>query len=301
MAAPFTLRPFAPADLPGVLKLLRAATSFDGGIGALSPDEVAVLLDHPITGHGALWRVAVAQNQVVGFLDVRHIGTKRTELRFAVNPAFRRQGIAAALLADVPKGRRLLVSTRASVPAASTLLTKLGFTERFRDVRLRRETGRFEAMKAPSWASIEEDRTRDPRRFMGVLRALGDDDLDDPALPRALLARPGCRVFYVHTPQGDDGVAVIVASTHAKKSEQNKDGASVIGVLERADLTKALRGKGVSRPLVRTALQALVDDGYAFLEATAPKQRQAAVDLYLKEGFEIVDEDIQWIRRDDGS
>jgi GNAT superfamily N-acetyltransferase len=300
MTANTRICPLEPKEhLQGVLKLLRACASFDGGVGALSPDELAVLLDHALTEQGGAWRVAVSQGVVVGLLDVRFVGTKRTELRLAVNPAFRRQGIAKALLAAVPLQRRLLMTTRASVPAATSLLAKSGFTERFRDVRLRRDAQRFERIELPTWATIEEDRSRDPRRFLAMRSALGDDDIEDPALATALLARPGCRPFYLQSPKGDDGLAVIMASTHAKKAEQRADGSSTVGVLERADLTKAVRGKGLSRPLVRAGLNALVDDGYAFIEAAAPKQRQAAIDLYLKEGFEIVDEDIHWIRRDD--
>jgi ribosomal protein S18 acetylase RimI-like enzyme len=302
MAAPFLIQSLDPAaHLQGVLKLLRACASFDGGIGVLSADELAGLLDHALTEHGGAWRVAISQHSVVGLLDVRFVGTKRTELRVAVNPAFRRQGMATALFAEAPLGRRLLTTTRASVPAATALLTKLGFSERFRDVRLRRDAHRFDAIEMPSWASLDEDRTRDPRRYLAMLTALGDDVIDDSALAAATLARAGCRAFYVRSPKGDDGLALIVASTQAKKAEQRTDGSSFIGVLERADLTKAVRGKGLSRPLVRAGLNALVDDGYTVVEAYAPKQRQAAIDLFLKEGFEIVDEDIHWIRRDDGS
>jgi ribosomal protein S18 acetylase RimI-like enzyme len=66
-----------------------------------------------------------------------------------VNPAWRRQGIGRALLRAAPSDRRLLMTTRASVPGAAELLEKEGFKERYREARMRRKAKGLAPMEIP--------------------------------------------------------------------------------------------------------------------------------------------------------
>lgn len=298
----WTISPFSPdIHAAGVLKLWSAVGGFDGSVSARSSRELSALLAHPASKRGEAWRVAVAGNDaVVGVLEVRFVGTRRTELSLAVNPAWRRQGIARALVDALPTGRRLLAHSRASLDGATAFLTQAGFVERWRDVRLRRSAGDLEPPRLPSWASLEEDRSRDVDRFLRVAgEALAPDEIEDRDSAALLLGRPGTRVLYLQTPQGDQGVVVTSALLQAKKAERDAEGRPTVGVLEHVGLAKPCRGRGLSRPFVRAGLARLAKDGYQTLEVIADGRRDSAVDLYVKEGFEAVDEEIRWIRRDD--
>jgi len=304
MPSGWTLRPFdAESDKAGVLKLWRDAAGFDASVEVRTQSQLDALLAHRMSEGGADWRVATASNNaVVGALTISYVGSLRTELTLAVNPAWRRRGIGKALLAEAPAGKRLLISTRASVAAATTLLEQQGFTERHRTVRLRQKAIDFDdqALPLPNWAKVAEDEAREALRYISAAKSVfGDEEPSDPRFVAAQLQRPGVRVIYLSSPKGDDGICVIGPSPQLKKSDLKKDGSGNVGLLIKVALSKATRGKGVSRPLVRAGLCQLVDDGYAELEVTADKRRQAAIDLYLREGFVTTDEDIHWIRRDD--
>lgn len=303
MSAGWTLRPMNPdVDKAGLLKLWRDASGYDAGVPVMTESELDALLDHPMSEGGKSWRVAVASNNaVVGALEVRMVGTLRTQVSVAVNPAWRGRGVGRALIDAAPAGRRLLVTTRASVASATTLAERSGFAERYRTVRLRHpaEEGAFDPPKLPSWARIQEDPARETLRFIAAARVVfGPEEPDDPRYVAAYLQRPGVRVLYLRSPKGDDGICVLGPHPQVKKSELKPGGAPMVGLIERVALSKATRGKGVSRPLVRAGLRQLVADGYQELEVTADKRKQAAVDLYLQEGFEVVDEDIHWIRKE---
>lgn len=298
----WTVSPFSrDAHGPGALKLWAAVGGFDGSVPARTPEELDAILAHPASQGGAAWRVAVAGNDaVVGVLEVRFVGTRRTELSVAVNPAWRRQGIARALFQALPEGRRLLTSSRASLDGASAFLRAMGFQERWRDLRLRRAAADVEPPKLPSWATLEEDASRDVDRFLRVAKeALAPDEVEDREAARLILRRPGARVLYLQTPQGDQGVVVTSALDRAKKAERDADGRPTVGVLEHVGLAKPCRGRGLSRPFVRAGLQLLADAGYVELEVIADGRREQAVEVYRREGFEVVDEEIRWIRRDD--
>jgi GNAT superfamily N-acetyltransferase len=304
MPAGYTIRPFEPeADKAGLLKLWRDAAGFDASVPMMTQSQLDALLAHPMSEQGAPWRVAAASNNaIVGAMSVRFLGSLRTELSLAVNPAWRGRGIGQGLLAEAPANKRLLITSRGSVSAASELLEKQGFTERFRTVHLRHDAKTFDdsPLPLPSWATIKEDDAREALRYIGAAKAVfGEDEISDARYVAAELQRPGVRVIYLRSPKGDDGIAVIGPSPQVKKGELNPDGSCSVGLLERVALSKAVRGKGVSRPLIRAGLSQLIDDGYAQLEVTADKRRQAALDLYLREGFEVHDEDVHWIRRDD--
>ena len=298
----WTVSPFSPSlHARGVLKLWSAISGFDGSVPARTEGELDLLLAHPSTEGARSWRVVVAGNDaVVGVLELRFIGTLRTELCIAVNPAWRRQGIGRALLAEVPAKKRLLTSSRKSHEGATAFLHAMGFSERWRDARLRRGAEPLEASKLPSWASLDEDLRRDAARLRRVAaQALAPEETDELEL-EALLQRPGVRVLYLRTPDGDQGVLVTGPLERAKKAERDGDGQPTVGALERIGLAKPCRGRGLSRPFLRAGLRQLLTEGYAALEVIADGRREQAVDLYRREGFDAVDEEIRWIRRDDG-
>jgi GNAT superfamily N-acetyltransferase len=297
----FDVRPFEAAkDRSGVLKLWAAVCGFDGSVPPVSPDHLDALLEDAATDGGSGWRVATAPNgAVVGVLDVYFVGSKRTRFSMAVNPAWRRSGIGARLLEELPGDKRLLTASRLSVDGATALLEKAGFSERHREARLRMPRVELDEIELPEWASLEEDESRDEGRFADACHEAFGEGEDGPGVVSALLGRPGTRVTYLTTPQGDQGVCVVTALDRCKKSERTKDGEPRVGLLERVGLAKACRGKGLSRPFVRHGLRLLWDDGYEFFEVTADGRRPQAQKLYERDGFTEFDEDILWIRRDD--
>lgn len=298
----FDVLPFRSSEhRAGVLKLWAAVSSFDGSVPPRSPEHLDALLEHESSERGAPWRVALAPNgAVVGVLLVRFIGTRRTQIEVAVNPAWRRQGIGRRLLDEVPQNKRLLVASRASVEAATAFLTSLGFTERHRDARLRAPRYDVDVPDLPTWASVEEDTTRDPVRYARVAEiALSEDEREAVEVADALLGRPGTRVFYLKTPEGDQGLCLVTALDRSKKAERRSDGSTTVGLLEQIGLARACRGKGLSRPLVRFGLRALAEDDYGWFEVVSDGRRPQAQKLYEKEGFRVHDEDIHWIRKDD--
>lgn len=296
----FTLRPFTVDDKLGLQRLWGAVASFDGSVPARSALEIDALLAHPAHRQGSQWRVAVAgNNAIVGAVEVAFVGTVRTELMLAVNPAWRRQGVGRALLDTVPNDRRLLATTRASAQGAAELLTAAGFVERFREARMRRKAQGLAPMPMPEGAVVDVDEEADGPRLLAALTAVfGDDAEKDPGLVKAWLARPGCRALYLVIGKSDRGVCVVAGGEHAKKSERAPSGEATIGVVEQVGLAKSARGKGMSRPLVRAGLVELGRAGFLELEVTADRRRESAVELYEAEGFAVVDEDVHWIKRE---
>lgn len=298
----FTIRPFDEgADRAGVLKLWTAVAGFDGSVSARTPEILNALLAHPASRGCSGWRVAVAGNgAVVGVMEVQFVGTLRTELSIAVNPAWRRQGIGAALLDEAPAGKRLLVASRDSVAGATALLKGAGFSERYREARLRRRVHGLEPIEPPAGARIVEDPNRDPARCVAAFTAVfGDEAEQDVPLVRALLSRPGASVLYTVVQKRDHGVCVVVGNDRARKVERDHAGEPTVGLVERVGLTKEMRGRGLSRSLVRAGMMRLARSGYADIEVLADRRRPSAVELYEKEGFVVVDEDVHWMRRED--
>lgn len=262
--------------------------------------EIDARLAHPAHRKGASWRVAVAGNgAIVGALEVGFVGSVRTELLLGVNPAWRRQGIGRALLDEAPQERRLLVTSRASAQGASELLSSAGFSERYREARMRRKAKGLEPLEVPDGGRVEVDPGRDVKRLVAALQnVFGDDGETDEGLVAAWLARPGCKALYLTLARRDYGVCLVAGSEHAKKSERNASGEPTIGVVEQVGLAKAMRGKGMSRPLVRAGLLELARGGFVELEVSADRRRDSAVELYEAEGFALVDDDIHWMRRE---
>ena len=258
----WSVRPFVADDRAAVLRLLDAVGGFDASVPPLSEVEIDALVGSESTEAGALWRVATNDEKtLVAALCVRHLGTKRTRLTVAVNPAFRRRGIGSALIAELPTDRRLLSTTRASLESASAFLQNQGFEERHRDVRLRRPLVDIPSFKLPAWAQLVEDETGDPKRYVAVAKAALDDPELDEALVAAHLQAPKARAMYLQTPQGDQGVVFVRALDRAKRSELDETGISSVGLLRDIGLSKSVRGKGLSRPLMRAGLDLMVRRG----------------------------------------
>ncbi|MCP4502477.1 MAG: hypothetical protein GY822_21200 [Deltaproteobacteria bacterium] len=296
----WTIRFFRRDDVSKVAKLLSAVAGFDSSVEAKSESWLSNILEHPSVSSDEQWSVAEAKNgAMVGVCLSFNVGTTRTEVVVAVNPAWRRQGIGKTFIESLPKKRRFLIDTKASVVGATAWLKSAGFEERYRHKLMRREVGSETEASLPSWASIEDDRGRDAQRFRTTdLLVNGEDAETEMDAVKQKLQRAGTRILYMQTPKGDDGYALLVASEWCKKDEFDRNGAPTIGVLEHIGLSKSVRGKGLSRPLLRTALMGFAEDGYAAVEVLADARRQAAVELYVREGFSEYDEVIHWIRRD---
>lgn len=297
----WTIRPFDPAhDRAGVQKLWAGVCSFDGSVPTRTSAEIEARLKHPAHQGGAHWRVVIAGNgAIVGALEVGFVGSVRTEVLLAVNPAWRRQGVGRVLLQAAPRDRRLLVTSRLSIPGAGELLASEGFSERYREARMRRKAKGIERLEIPDGAVVQVDTERDVDRCRRALaEVFGDDAEQNEGLLTAWLRRPDCRALYLKVGSRDLGVCIIAGSEHAKKSERKQDGAATIGVVEQVGLSKQARGKGMSRPLVRAGLVELAAMGFTDLEVLADRRRASAAELYEAEGFAVVDDDVHWIRRE---
>jgi ribosomal protein S18 acetylase RimI-like enzyme len=301
----WNIRAFEPGgDDAGITKLLMQVATFDGGVAALSSSMLAARLQHPSAHSGEAWRVAVSSNgTIIGALLVFFVGTLRTEVLVAVNPAFRRQGIGRSLLDLAPREKRLLATSRSSVGGASALLTAAGFTERYGSLLMRREVGKAPSLPVEGMA-FNEDPKKDARRAIVALTAsLGDDVDDDRGWMKARLGRDRVGVVYLQAPGEDEvivdaGICIVEPSDRARKGERTASGEPIVGVIADVGLMRTMRGKGMSRALVREGIRMAERLGFRFVEVAADKRRAAAVELYEREGFEIIDEEIHWLRRE---
>ncbi|MDP2344350.1 MAG: GNAT family N-acetyltransferase [Deltaproteobacteria bacterium] len=301
----WSVRTFQPGpDDAGIVKLLGQVATFDGSVAAMNSDMLAARLDHPSARSGSAWRVAVASNgAIIGAVLCFFTGTVRCEVVVGVNPAFRRQGIGRALLDTAPRDRRLLCSSRESVGGARALLESSGFTERYRSLLMRKEAVGIEDLVVDD-AKIVEDIRKDSRRaILALTAALGEEADDDRAWMKARLARPRAAALYLEVSGSDGkpvdgGVCVVAPCERAKKGERTAAGEPIVGVIEDIGLMKNLRGRGLSRALVRAGMRKLQQIGYRFVEVSADKRRTPAIELYVKEGFDVVDEDVHWLRKE---
>ncbi len=301
----WSIRAFvAGDDDAGISKLLLQVATFDGGLDALSSTMLAARLAHPSAMNGAAWRVAESSNgTIIGALLVFFIGTMRTEIVVGVNPAFRRQGIGRALVDTAPRDRRLLCTSRESVGGASALLEAAGFSERHRHALMRREATSVPLLDIDG-VQIVDDPPKDVRRAIVVLTAsIGDDVDDDRGWWKARLGRERCAVLYLQAEADngdlvDAGICMVAPSERAKKGERTASGEPIVGVITDVGLMRSMRGKGLSRALVRAGMKRAEQLGFRFVEVAADKRRAAAIELYEREGFEAVDEDISWMRKE---
>lgn len=296
------IRAFTRDDRVGLQKLWAGLASFDGSVPARTATELEALLAHPAHRGGARWHVAVAGNgAIVGAIEVGFVGSVRTSLLFGVNPAWRRQGVGRALLEQAPQERRLLVTSRASVGGAAELLTSAGFSERYREARMRRPAQGLEPLPLPEGTRLDVDATGDVPRLLAVLHGVfGEDAEQDAGLLGSFFSRAHFRVIYLKRRDEDVGVCVVSGSERAKKSERSPDGTPTVGVVHEVGLVRSMRGRGLSRPLVRAGLVELARCGFKDIEVSADRRRDSAVELYEAEGFQVVDEDVHWLRREPG-
>jgi len=301
----WNIRAFEPgADDAGVAKLLMQVATFDGGVAALSPTMLSARLQHPSAHQGQAWRVAASSNgTIIGALLVFFVGTLRTQVLVAVNPAFRRQGIGRGLMDLAPREKRLLATSRTSVGGASALLAASGFTERHGSLLMRREVGKAPSLPMEGMAFNEDPRKDARRAIVALTAALGDEVDDDRGWMKARLGRDRVGVVYLQAPGEDEvivdaGICIVEPSDRARKGERTASGEPIVGVIADVGLMRTMRGKGMSRALVREGIRMAERLGFRFVEVVADKRRAAAVELYEREGFEVVDEEISWLRRE---
>jgi ribosomal-protein-alanine N-acetyltransferase len=111
------IRPAAPGDLAAIDAIQRA-----------SPDAAHWAASEYLEYNCI---VAVVDQRVVGFLVFREAADEREVLNLAVDPAFRRRGVAATLLCAALRSSpgRWFLEVRASNRAARELYRKVGFIE----------------------------------------------------------------------------------------------------------------------------------------------------------------------------
>ncbi|HEY1101766.1 MAG TPA: GNAT family N-acetyltransferase, partial [Myxococcota bacterium] len=270
------IRPFvAGDDDEGLCKLLMQTASFDGGVDAWSPVMLAARLAHPSSDDGRPWRVAESSNgTIIGALLVFFVGTLRTEVVVGVNPAFRRQGIGTALLAEAPPDRRLLATTRQSIGGATALMEAAGFVERHRHLVMRREATSIGQLPVEGITIVTDD-AKDVRRAIVVLTAaVGDDVDDDRTWMKVRLSRERCAVLYLQLEDDagefvDAGICVVAPSERARKGERTASGEPIVGVISDVGLMRSARGKGLSRALVREGMRKAERLGFRFVEVVA--------------------------------
>jgi len=301
----WSIRAYEPGgDDAAVVKLLSQVATFDGGLEAWSEPMFQARFAHPSAHSGEAWRVAVSSNgTVIGALLVLFVGTLRTEIIIGVNPAFRRQGIGRALLELAPRDKRLMCTSRESVGGAGALLEHARFRERHRSLLMRRETAGVGALPVEGMTLVDDDKRDARRAIITLTAALGDDVDDDRGLMKARLGRERCGVVYLEArgPDGkatDAGICIVSPCDRAKKGERAASGMPNVGVISEVGLVRNMRGKGLSRALVREGIRLAERLGFRFVEVAADKRRAAAVELYEREGFETVDEEVHWLRKE---
>ncbi len=300
----WSIRAYQPGDDDAAIqKLLMQVATFDGGLSAWPEAVYRARFAHPSSHDGVAWRVATSSNgTVIGALLVNFVGTVRTEVTIGVNPAFRRQGIGRALIDLTPRDKRLLVTSRESVGGAQALLERAGFAERYRSLLMRKETQGATSRPIDGFRLVEDDSKDARRAIIALTAALGDDVDDDRALMKARLQRERCAVVYLEgdsdTGTVDAGICVVSPCDRAKKAERSASGMPNVGVLSEIGLSRNMRGKGLSRALVREGIVIAERLGFRLVEVAADKRRAAAIELYQKEGFEAVDEEIHWMRKE---
>jgi GNAT superfamily N-acetyltransferase len=300
----WSIREFDPQrDEVAVAKLFSSVASFDGSVGSRSDATWRAFTALPQQRGCGAWRVAVASTGViVGALTVAFIGSKRTVVELVVNPAFRRQGIGKTLLSTSPYDRRLLASTLDSAAGAAELLFGAGFDERHRESICRRQLlsgvpEMFETTR--NEARMVEDQRRDPQRAAALIRAATEESWEaEPTILAAEFLHGRSRVVYLRHNDVDVGVAVVVPLARARRSERDPAGESMVAKLAHVGLVSSMRGRGLSRRLVRAGLWAAADAGFEAIEVAVDQRQTTALTLYQREGFVAVDEHIHWMRRE---
>ena len=119
------IRSFRPSDTPSISEILQAATE----AAQWPPESYAKLASSP----GGIFLVCESSTHAIGFLAARHIADETEILNIAVHPAFRRQGVASALLLAVFNSfpgsavSRVFLELRESNLAARALYEHHGF------------------------------------------------------------------------------------------------------------------------------------------------------------------------------
>jgi [ribosomal protein S18]-alanine N-acetyltransferase len=122
------IRDVATTDMPGLEQLML--TSFEPHLGeAWSATDLTATLGLP----GVKARLAMASDQPCGFTLTYHLPDEAELLMVAVAPAWRRQGIARAMMQDCATNAQaagltaLFLEVRDSNDAARSLYDSLGF------------------------------------------------------------------------------------------------------------------------------------------------------------------------------
>ena len=124
-AGNWTIRPFRPPDAESILGILRNSTE-----AAQWPAESYARLAALPSG---IVLVSEANAQVIGFVVARTVADEGEILNIAVHPAFRRQGVASALLIAVLQRlsssavTRIFLELRVSNLHARALYERNGF------------------------------------------------------------------------------------------------------------------------------------------------------------------------------
>jgi ribosomal-protein-alanine N-acetyltransferase len=119
------IRSFRPSDTPSISEILQAATE----AAQWPPESYAKLASSP----GGIFLVCETSTHAIGFLAARQIAGEAEILNIAVHPAFRRKGVASALLLAVfnsflgPAVSRVFLELRESNLAARALYERHGF------------------------------------------------------------------------------------------------------------------------------------------------------------------------------
>jgi|YelNatPaOPRAMG01_1025707.scaffolds.fasta_scaffold06740_2 ribosomal-protein-alanine N-acetyltransferase len=131
---PFNIRPFSPNDLDAILEIQSACES----TAVWSSRDYVQLADDPMGMILVACYEVCASPRVVGFSAFHRVESEAELQNIAVNPGYRRQGIAKALIEDGCRRlytagvRKLFLEVRVSNLPALELYRKFGFAPQAR-------------------------------------------------------------------------------------------------------------------------------------------------------------------------
>ena len=290
------IRPCRPADAEAVAAFFASAHRADPAVEFVPVGAWRAFVSMPANRRGRDFRLALDRGRIAGVLTstliegTRH-GRRRRHFRIVVHPECRERGVGGALLAEVeaqpiPRPRPTLQTlVPGSWAVARAFLGSRGFREVHRDVEMRRggrpapapETGDGLAIRpfgrpgdAAAWIRLHDEAYRGDFHFEPMTR----EGI------RAELRAPGAFALFAEARGRPAGLVLA--------REHGDDGAAIQSLV----VARRRRRRGTGRALLRAALGGIRARGRRGTTLGVDSRNEAAIALYVSEGFVPAREDV---------